>query len=92
MRSPALWGILATDAPVIIKQLQILRIQGANYEPGGREFESLRARQIPQLNQALTTFGDTAFCFNKTIVGILWDRTAQTLFAASIKFSNSAAE
>ena len=78
--------IPALNAPVA----QLDRVPG--YEPGGREFESLRARQNPQLIQALTTVAGAAFCFNNTSAGLLRDCTAHTLFVASIRFSNSAAE
>ena len=73
-----------------INQLVSLPIRG--YEPAGREFESLRARQNLQLIQALTTVAGAAFCFNNTSAGLLRDCTAHTLFVASIRFSNSAAE
>ena len=38
---------------------QLDRVPG--YEPGGREFESLRARQLPELDQAVSDHSLTAF-------------------------------
>ncbi len=38
----------ATGAPTVILLLQQVNSQQPNFEPGGREFESLRARQLKQ--------------------------------------------
>ena len=37
-----------------------------------RANQSFRTRQIPKLFQALTAVLDAAFCFNKTIAGMMW--------------------
>ena len=59
--------LFAPSAPVA----QLDRVPG--FEPGGREFESLRARQISKLNQAVTAYAVTAFFFNITSAGLLRD-------------------
>ena len=69
---------------------QLDRVPG--YEPGGREFESLRARHFIKLDQAVTTSPAAALCFNKTSAGLLREFSPHTWLAASIKFCNSAAE
>ena len=82
LRRRALWGILATDAPAITKRLQTVRIQDANYEPGGREFESLRARQLAITQQAVIEASITAFCLNKITAGVLPDFPSHTRLPA----------
>ena len=47
---------------------QLVSVQICDYEPGDREFESLRARQNSKLIQALTAVVETALCFNHTNV------------------------
>ena len=42
----AVWGIQQRAARQKVQLKQLYKISGANYEPGGREFESLRARQF----------------------------------------------
>jgi hypothetical protein len=82
----------ATGIPVICIKKQKVSDCAANYEPGGREFESLRARHFIEPYQAVTSSPAAAFCFNKTSAGLLREFSPHTRFAASIKFSNSAAE
>ena len=78
--------IPALNAPVA----QLDRVPG--YEPGGREFESLRARQLVIIYQAVIESAISAFCFNIISAGVLPDFPSQTLFAASINSTNSGAE
>ena len=75
---------------VYLKQTVRLRIDG--YEPGGREFESLRARHNIKLIQQVISSPAIAFCFSKTSAGLLREFSPHTRLAASIRFSNSAAE
>ncbi len=76
----------AEHAPVA----QLDRVLG--YEPRGRAFESLRAHQIVITNQMVTVQAVAIFCFSITNAGLLRDFVSHTVFAASIKLSNSAAE
>jgi len=62
------------------------------YESGGRGFESCRARQISAANHALAVAPASACFFRITSAGVLRDPPSHTLFAASIRFANSAAE
>jgi len=62
------------------------------FEPGGREFESLWARQILLQIQRVVAIAAAAFCFSKTNVGILRKFSALALLADSMRFANSAPE
>ena len=78
---------------------QLAKRVGRTLRPVGVSVRSKRTRINPsgraknsKLIQALTAVAVIAFCFNNTNAGILREFSAHTLFAATIRFSNSAAE
>ncbi len=75
--------IVKNYAPVA----QLDRVPG--YEPGGREFESLRAHHFSDRNKAVKISSVTAFCFNNTSAGLLRKFPPAHPVSSSIRFSSS---
>ena len=74
-----------------LKDKDLLNHRGA-YEPGGREFESLRARQLtsPQSFDAVPT--KFTLRRSQVVVGTLWQSVVHSRSTAPIKFASSAWE